>query len=838
MDPVRTCKTCGNEIPTESLSEQCRNCLEATGLETMGAETIILEESKGDPVLGAEIFDELPGKYTLLNEHARGGMGRVLLVHDESLGRDVALKELLPGRGSSASPTPAEAEHSKELAARFLREARITGQLEHPSITPVHELGRRGDGSLYYTMKLVKGVTLQQKIRDCETLKDRLQLLPHFVDLCNAVAYAHSRNVIHRDIKPANVMVGEYGETVILDWGLAKVHDDDDTPRNVDPEAETVLGMKQNTPGAGHQTTAGQLLGTPIYMSPEQAKGLAADERSDIYSLGAVLYEILTGEPPFEGKNVQEIIAHVIHDAPIAPQKLEKRLQDELNRICLITLDKNPAKRYDSAKKLANTIDALKIRRRRSKALKYMRRAVAACILAVIVITPVLNWIYDERLQARYAQLEEDGIPVYYEDLQNFMLYGLDTVEDNPEVLPAARRDAVGSVFTLYQQYPISSNLSSPFGETMLKFTQRFQDPAPLNEDEEAKFRNFMAMNQPLLDDLYSIADSERVSRQTIEYMIRDIKNPYGLPVPNLITMRTMIRMMCLQARLHMLDYDYNAAARALVEAFDLAQQLDANPFLTTLMIKVAIHEIIFDTVIDIPLSAQLHGPTWEALFDRLYRYRPYLDCGDTMNREMNVHLWTIQNLKAGKLDNAFSGPNPWLVNTLFMMTTPFQFLYDNEEIMLIDLNRRQQLAYRKPFMEARDELTAIMGEVYETSELFHPITLVMFPNLDISAYNAIRSAQRRNLILLSMLARRHYAQSETTPESLDDLDYPRGDYIDQLPECLITGTPIQMRVDDNDFLLYSFGPDSDDDRAETEDERYEPDEEPEGDIIIRVPII
>lgn len=133
-------------------------------------------------------------------------MGRVLLVHDESLGRDVALKELLPGHGVDHDGTPIEAKHRKELVALFMREARITGQLEHPSITPVHEFGRREDGSLYYTMKLVKGKTQQKAIEECKSLDDRLKLLPNFVDLCNAIAYAHSRNVIHRDINSTSTM--------------------------------------------------------------------------------------------------------------------------------------------------------------------------------------------------------------------------------------------------------------------------------------------------------------------------------------------------------------------------------------------------------------------------------------------------------------------------------------------------------------------------------------------------------------------------------------------------------------------------------------------------------
>ncbi len=170
---------------------------------------------------GATGVREAWGRYSKIGEYARGGMGRVLVVHDEHLGRDIALKELLPVGGSPVNRnTPAS--QAAPLMARFLHEARITGQLEHPSIVPVYELGHRADGSLYYTMRLVHGKTLLEAITKAKSLEERLKLLPHFVDLCNAIAYAHSRHVIHRDIKPENVMVGEFGETVVLDWGLAK----------------------------------------------------------------------------------------------------------------------------------------------------------------------------------------------------------------------------------------------------------------------------------------------------------------------------------------------------------------------------------------------------------------------------------------------------------------------------------------------------------------------------------------------------------------------------------------------------------------------------------------
>ena len=155
-------------------------------------------------------------------EIGRGGIGRVLIAHDEHIGRDVAVKELLDsGKGSFAQSNAVS--RTTAAAARFLREARVTGQLEHPNIVPVYEVGQRADGTYYYAMRLVRGRTMGEALRGCDGLRNRLELLPPYVSLCNAVAFAHSRGVIHRDIKPDNVMLGAFGETVVLDWGLAKV---------------------------------------------------------------------------------------------------------------------------------------------------------------------------------------------------------------------------------------------------------------------------------------------------------------------------------------------------------------------------------------------------------------------------------------------------------------------------------------------------------------------------------------------------------------------------------------------------------------------------------------
>jgi len=321
--------------------------------------TIPLKDEKPDEVPGVI---ENSGRYTRPQEHARGGMGRILMVHDEYLGREIALKELLPHMGSSDSGVnadPSEASpvrFSTAVIARFLQEARITGQLEHPSIVPVYELGHRKDGALYYTMKLVRGRSLSKAIREAETLRERLALLPHFIDLCNAIAYAHSRHVVHRDIKPANVMVGEFGETVVLDWGLAKARKGHDAHASV--IEQSIMSMNLGSEIKSAKTNYGQLLGTPAYMPPEQALGHTdkIDERSDIYSLGVVLYEILTGHLPFKAKTIKDLITHVIYEEPTPIREVEANIPVELAAICERAMRKSPSERYASAKELADEV--------------------------------------------------------------------------------------------------------------------------------------------------------------------------------------------------------------------------------------------------------------------------------------------------------------------------------------------------------------------------------------------------------------------------------------------------------------------------------------------------
>ena len=301
------------------------------------------------------LLNEAPGRYTQISLHASGGMGRVLLVHDTTTDRNIALKELLPASEGSTRGVDSPVRQMTQMAARFLLEGRITAQLEHPSIVPVYELGRRKNGTLYYTMKLVRGKTLAAAIGEAKTLEERLRLLSHFIDLCQAIAFAHDRGVLHRDIKPPNIMVGEFGETVVLDWGVAKVKKEPDMYEEEIRATSSLFGMEEKD---WKETAYGTAIGTPHYMPPEQAQGLLdeIDERSDVYALGAVLYEILTGHVPFHGKSAREIITRVINTEPPAIATYEADAPPELISICTKAMSKTRDKRYPSAKALAEEL--------------------------------------------------------------------------------------------------------------------------------------------------------------------------------------------------------------------------------------------------------------------------------------------------------------------------------------------------------------------------------------------------------------------------------------------------------------------------------------------------
>jgi len=312
------------------------------------------------PDMASEALHEEPaGRYHERGEQGRGGMGRVLLVDDRDLGREIVMKVLLEDPSTRSKRKAKSDQQSASKQSRFLQEAQITGQLEHPSIVPVYELGQRKDSTPYYTMKFVRGDTLSQALRKCSTMQDRVALLPHYVDLCQAIAYAHSRGVIHRDLKPSNVMVGEYGETVVIDWGLAKVKGRRDVQATQLEDGLKTVHLDPSSGSGSDHTKAGEVMGTPVYMPPEQARGdiEAIDERSDVYALGVILYQMITGKKPFAAVTPEKIVEKVLNEAPTAIGQIAPDAPPELVAICERAMLKDQDARYPSAQALAEEIE-------------------------------------------------------------------------------------------------------------------------------------------------------------------------------------------------------------------------------------------------------------------------------------------------------------------------------------------------------------------------------------------------------------------------------------------------------------------------------------------------
>lgn len=310
------------------------------------------------PIQGASAAasDALPAacsRYRPLSLHARGGLGEVYLAEDNELPRQIALKRIRPQYAAIES-----------CRRRFLREAEITALLEHPGIVPVHGLVHDAHGQPHYVMRFVSGESLKAAIDRYHTVgqtgsgSERLlefrQLLRHFVDVCNTVAYAHSKGVIHRDLKPNNVMLGAFGETLIVDWGLAKRMDQ--------PEAADAAAAPVGQPdpqATGDTTQPGQIMGTPGYMAPEQAAGRLdlLGPANDIYTLGATLYVLLAGKPPFQGSAPERLLSQLQCGEFPPPRHWKPAIPRALEAICLKAMALQPEKRYATALDLAADLE-------------------------------------------------------------------------------------------------------------------------------------------------------------------------------------------------------------------------------------------------------------------------------------------------------------------------------------------------------------------------------------------------------------------------------------------------------------------------------------------------
>jgi len=285
------------------------------------------------PSVGTPTSDGL--RFRILRPHAKGGLGEVFVAHDEELHREVALKEIQDRHADN-----------QDSRTRFLLEAEITGGLEHPGIVPVYGLGQYADGRPFYAMRFIGGDNLKEAIEQHHRCKPgasasgerRLELrklLGRLIDVCNAIQYAHDRGVLHRDLKPGNIMLGKYGETLVVDWGLAKA-----AGKFGEPGASTAgdePALRPASASGSAETVVGSAIGTPAYMSPEQAAGRLdlLGPVSDVYSLGATLYTILTGKPPVEDKDAGAVLQKVQRGDIPRPRQANADVPAALEAICL-----------------------------------------------------------------------------------------------------------------------------------------------------------------------------------------------------------------------------------------------------------------------------------------------------------------------------------------------------------------------------------------------------------------------------------------------------------------------------------------------------------------------
>src|SRR6056297_284743 len=294
-------------------------------------------------------------RFEILRKHQSGGLGEVWIAWDRQLNREVAIKQI----------QSRWLDHD-EARQRFLQEAEVTARLEHPGVVPVYAMGKWADGRPYYAMRFIQGETLRDFIDayhqaaaadplDPNNRRMLRQLLNRFVDVCTTIDYAHSRDILHRDLKPSNIMVGPYGEVLVVDWGLAKqLGTAAKEPADVNVASDDRRFGSGSTP-----TRIGGAIGTPGYMSPEQASGdpTRVGTHTDIYLLGATLYHLLTGRPPYRGENLGQLMENIKVGRFPAPVTAASRVARSLEAICLKAMATIPEQRYSSAAALAADVE-------------------------------------------------------------------------------------------------------------------------------------------------------------------------------------------------------------------------------------------------------------------------------------------------------------------------------------------------------------------------------------------------------------------------------------------------------------------------------------------------
>jgi len=737
------------------------------------------------------------GRYEVVKEHARGGMGRILLAHDPNLGRDIALKELLPqaGEDSTSGWTPTDQTHP--LVARFLREARITGQLEHPAITPVHELGQREDGTVYYTMKFVKGRTLDEAIKSCKNLKERLQLLPHFVDLCNAVAYAHSKGVIHRDLKPQNVLVGEFGETVVVDWGLAKVKDKEDIYEK--ELQDTLATMKTRKTAELGVTHFGEALGTPAYMPPEQVRGelFRIDERSDIYSLGVVLYQILTGQVPYSAKTPFEILEKVLDEPPRSPQSIDRKIPDDLTKVCLHAMAKKRGDRIASAKELGQIVERSKLRKPKGRIRKTLERGAIAAAIGVPLLIAFLNWYTERQYERVKAEIEASGISLDMSSpevlLQELNLELIAPARDSREI---QQINAVGALHAMEWLFPEFGNyMDDPrFEPWIATQTSVIRGLIGTLSIEQARIlEEGVASRRPAMDFV----------RQAVLTGITDPSDIWNLiskgdifqtRIHSLLNARAIATFLATDALLALHRDDPNAAVEEVMTGFQFVRVLEQEPNLINEMVRVACLSVLSEPIGAILSSGKLDDRHLASLDSALSQ----IEFETLIQRAYTAEIlythwlfeWLSGNTPFGSEDftvEDFTGA--YLLLSIYR-TWPLRFVLNNDRRTALELQVQMRENAVLPPHEFEVAAHALAIEMERVLSWKTPITSFMLPSSIRSKQVSLEAQSRVNCFRLAIAVERYRLAFGTLPKSFHELT-PR--FLEQLPEDLFGHGPYQL---------------------------------------------
>ncbi len=383
-------------VPQRPSSRELKSLAVAAGTEgTEGTEGTAGTELAAVEGVAPSAFDPLAERFQVVGELGRGGMGRVDEVFDRALGRPVALKHML-----SASTVD---------LARFEREARITARLEHPGIVPIHDVGRNADGTPYYVMRRIDGQPLEELVEG-KAFEERLALVPNVLAVCDAVAFAHARKVIHRDIKPTNILIGPFGETLLIDWGIARTLGD----------ASEQASLPVSDPDL---TRAGTVAGTPGFMAPEQARGETVDERVDVFALGATLFYVLAGKLPWAAATATAMIDHVGANRPPDWRRLPDETAPDLRAIVVKAMASDRDQRYADGGALAADLRRFVSGKlvgahrytRREQLRRFVRRnraplavgAIAALVLAVVAVLFVKRLVSERDAANQARELAE-----------------------------------------------------------------------------------------------------------------------------------------------------------------------------------------------------------------------------------------------------------------------------------------------------------------------------------------------------------------------------------------------------------------------------------------------